>query len=104
MDAKRQVPPRLEWNRDILSRSGGTLTFRVTSQGPFAVTVVTDKGYQSLQGGSQQAFDKRELLLTLDSRETSMEGRVTVPAGRSWFIIENQTNKNVEMHLQCFDQ
>jgi hypothetical protein len=102
MDVKRQIPPRLEWNRDLFSRSGGTLTFRVTSQGPFAVTIVTDKAYQAMQRGDRKAFSKEDVLLTIDSKEPSFDGKVTVPAGRSWFIIENQTEKKVEMHLQCF--
>jgi hypothetical protein len=54
LDEKKQVPAHLEWNREVTSRTGGTITFRVTSQGPFAVTVVTGKGYQALQGGRQE--------------------------------------------------
>jgi hypothetical protein len=102
MDVNKQVPPRLEWNRDISSRSGGTFSFRVTSQGPFSVIVVTDKGYQAIQGNNRKAFDKEDVLLTVDSVEPSLDGKVTVPAGRSWFIVKNQTDKQVDMRLQCF--
>jgi hypothetical protein len=102
LDEKKEVGPRLEWNREVTARSGGTISFRVTSQGPFAITVVTEKGYKALQGGDKKAFDKRDILLTVDSKEPSQEGKVTLPAGSSYFIIENQTDKKVELHLQCF--
>ena len=42
LDAKKQVPSRREWNKEVGSRQGGAISFRVTSQGPFAVTVVTE--------------------------------------------------------------
>src|SRR5437016_1166319 len=45
LDQKKEVGPHLEWNREVTSRSGGTFNFRVTSQGPFSVTIITDKGY-----------------------------------------------------------
>jgi hypothetical protein len=102
LDEKKEVGPRLEWNREVTARSGGMISFRVTSQGPFAVTVVTEKGYKALQGGDKNAFDKRDVLLTVDSKEPSHEGKVTLPAGSSYFIIENQTDKKMELHLQCF--
>jgi hypothetical protein len=41
-------------------------------------------------------------LFTVDSKENTYEGKVTIPAGSSYFIIANQTGNNVEIHLQCF--
>jgi hypothetical protein len=102
LDEKKEVPPHLEWNREVTSRNGGTISFRVTSQGPFAVTVVTEKGYKAMQRGDKKAFDKADVLLTLDVKEGTHEGKVTLPAGSSYFIIENQTDKKAEIHLQCF--
>ena len=102
LDKKKKIPPRLEWNTNVISKSGGTFSFRVTSQGPFAVTVVTDAGYQAIQNKNQKGFNKADVLLTADSRNPTYEGKVTVPAGASWFIIENQADKEVELHLQCF--
>jgi hypothetical protein len=102
LDQKKEVPPRKEWTREVVSRGGGTFTFRVASQGPFAVTVITDKGYKALQGGDRNPVAKEDVLLTVDSKEPTLEKSITVPAGSSWFIIENQTDKNVEIHLQCF--
>lgn len=100
LDQKKQVPPRGEWNKDIVSRRGGAVLFRVTSQGPFAVTVVTDRAYKALVGGGD--LRKEDGLLSIDSKGPAFEGRVTVPPGSSWFIIENQARQTVEMHLQCF--
>jgi uncharacterized protein YceK len=102
LDQTKQVPPRKEWTREVTSRSGGTFTFRISSQGPFAVSVITDKGYKALQSGNQNGPAKADVLLTIDSKEPTLERSVTVSAGSSWFIIENQTDKNVEFHLQCF--
>jgi hypothetical protein len=49
LDQKKEIGPHLEWNREVTSKSGGTITFRVDSQGPFGVTVVNDKGYKAIQ-------------------------------------------------------
>jgi len=51
--------------------------------------------------GDRKALKKEEVLLTEDSKEAALEGKVTLPVGSSWFIIENRTDKKVEMHLQC---
>jgi hypothetical protein len=100
LDQKKQVPPQQEWTREIASRRGGTISFRVTSQGPFAVTLVTGRGYQALVNGA--ALSKEDGLLSLDCKGPSHEGKVTVPPGSSWFILENHTNQAAEMHLECF--
>jgi len=99
VDQKKQVPARREWTKEIVSRRGGPLSFRVTSQGPFAVTVVTDRGYKALLGGA--ALNREDGLLSRDSGGTPLEGIVTVPAGSAWFILENQASQAVEMHLEC---
>jgi hypothetical protein len=102
LDQKKEIGSHLEWNREVTSKSGGTITFRVESQGPFGVTVVNDKGYKAIQGNKSKGFSKEDVLLTADSKESTYEGKVTLPPGSSWFIIENGTNKNAELHLQCF--
>jgi hypothetical protein len=100
LDATFEVPPHKEWNKDVIAKRGGTISFRVTSQGPFAVTVVTDKGRKALTSGAK--VDKAEILLTQDSKTPVAEGTVTLPAGSSWFIIENQTDKPAKIRLECF--
>jgi hypothetical protein len=102
LDEKKEVAPHLEWNREVSAKKDGTISFRVESQGPFAVTVVTDKGYKAMKAGNKKGFDKTDVLLTIDSKENAYEGKVTLPAGSSYFIIENQSDKKVEFHLQCF--
>lgn len=104
LDQKKQVPPRKEWTREVTSRSGGTFSFRIASQGPFAVTVVTDKGFKALQNGVGNGPAKEDILLTVDSKEPVLEKSLAVQPGSTWFIIENQTDKNVEIQLQCFAQ
>jgi len=102
LDAKYEVPPRKEWNKDVIAKRGGTVSYRVTSQGPFAVTVVTDKGRKALMSGGK--VDKADILLTQDSKTPTAEGKVTLPAGSSWFIIENQTDKPATIRLECFPE
>src|SRR5262249_24324357 len=97
-----EIVPQQEWNREVTSRNGGTIAFRVESQGPFAVTVVTDRGYKALVGGNASAIKKEDMLLTIDSTEPTLERDITIPPGSSWFIIRNDINQKAEIHLQCF--
>ena len=102
LDKKKQIPAGLEWNTNVVSKSGGQFSFRVASQGPFAVTIVAEAGYQAMKNNDRKNFKKSDMLLTVDSKENNYDGKVTVPAGTSWFIIENQAKTEVEFHLQCF--
>jgi hypothetical protein len=104
LDKKKQIPAGLEWNTNVISKSGGQFSFRVASQGPFAVTIVNEAGYQAMMNNDQKNFKKSDVLFSVDSRENTYEGKVTIPPGTSWFIIENQAKKEVEFHLQCFAQ
>ena len=103
LDQKKVVPPRMEWSREIVSKNGGSFTFRVSSQGPIGVTLITARGYKASIERNDKAFKKEDVILTVDSKNGQYKGYVTVPAGSSWFIIENQTDKEVEIHLQCFE-
>jgi len=102
LDQKKEVSPGVEWNREVTSRSESTVSFRVDSQGPFAVTIVTGQAYKSILARDQKQLTQSDILLTADSQGPMYEGKVTIPAGSSWFIIANRANKSVEFHLQCF--
>jgi hypothetical protein len=102
LDQTKTIPSRLEWNREVTARRGGTITFRVTSQGPFAVTVVTDQGYKAMKAGNRAAFNKQDVLLTVDAPGPTLERSVTLPPGSSWFIIENRSNQTAQIRLECF--
>ncbi len=104
LDKTYTVPPRLEWNTDFNSTSGGTISFRVSGQAPFGVTVVTDAAYQALRKKNSKTISKSDVILIADAIDNIYEGKVTVPPGRSWFILENRTGKEVEFHLECFAQ
>lgn len=103
LDKKMPVPAGLEWSTNIVSKKGGPFTFRLESQGPFAVTLVTEAGFQAMKNNDQKNFKKSDVLLTVDSKTNSYENKVSAPPGVSWFIIENHAGKNVEFHLQCFE-
>jgi hypothetical protein len=104
LDQTKEVAANLDWAQEVIARRSGAYNFRVESDGKFAVTVVTDKGFKSLQSGQQKTLAKSEVVLSLDSKEQSVEGSVNVVAGSTWFIIQNLTNKPARMHLQCIRQ
>jgi len=103
LQGSRDTPARREWNRDFVSRSGGAVVFRVSCDAPFAVTIITDKGREALVSGDKARFTKSDVLLTADGKPPSYEGRVTVPPGRAWFIIENQSDSTARMSLECYE-
>jgi hypothetical protein len=103
LNERKQVPPRIEWTREIGSRNDGTIRVKITSQAPFSFTIVTAKGYRELQKGGQNPIPKTEIILTVDSTGTSLERSVKLPSGSSYIIIENASDKNVELHLECFN-
>jgi hypothetical protein len=103
LDMKRKVPPMLEWNQDVISqKSNATMSFRVESQGPFSVIVITGDAHQKLMAGNDKALAKSDMLFDANSEGPTFEGKVTVPAGSVFFIIGNRDKNEVEFHLQCF--
>jgi hypothetical protein len=101
LDEMKELRPRQEWNQEIVLRNGGPISFRITSDGRFAVTLITKQGYDALISGNKRKINKADILLTVDSKGKSYEGNVTVPAGSSYFIIENQTHMVVRISLVC---
>jgi hypothetical protein len=104
LDQKKLIGPGLEWNREVVLKVSGTISFRIDSQGPFSVLVLTEKGYKALLSDQPKKLTKEDVLLNIDSKGKMYEGKVKLPAGASYFIIGNQTNKQVEFRLQCFDK
>jgi hypothetical protein len=100
VDEAMRIPPRKEWLREIVARSPGTFEFRMTSQGPFSIIVMSDAGYQVLK--SKKGTLKDKISLVVESAEPTYEGKVSVPAGKSWFLIENKTDTPVTFRLECF--
>jgi hypothetical protein len=102
LDEKKQVAPGVEWKREVGSPSGGTISFRVESQGPFVVTVIKGEAYKSLTSGNRRLPGPSDVLLTANSQAQAYDGTVTIPAGTVYFIIANRNDKEVEFHLECF--
>jgi hypothetical protein len=102
LDQTKEVPPGLEWAKEVMARKAAPIAFRIDSQGPFSVTVVSGAGYQALMAGDRKSFNRSDGLLTADSDGPTYEGTVAMPAGSSYFIIKNRSSKPVEFHLQCF--
>ena len=102
IDMTKQVPAGLEWSKEVMSRRGGTIAFRVDSQGPFGVTVVSGESYKALTAGEKRPLTKADVFLAADSEGPTYAGKVTIPAGSSYIILENRAGKTVNFHLQCF--
>jgi hypothetical protein len=99
LDQTKEVDPGQAWSREVGSQRGGAIAFRVESQGTFSVSVLTETGYRAVQGGSGPRLE--DLLLTADPKGTTHEGKVTLPAGQSWFIIENRSGRKAQIRLVC---
>jgi hypothetical protein len=102
VDEKKEVPAGLEWNKQVGSRNGGAIKFRVDSHGPFGVTVVTGEAHKAMMAGEKRPMTKADVMLIADAEGPTYEGKVTIPPGFSYIILENRSNKPVEFHLQCF--
>jgi hypothetical protein len=101
IDQKRTIGPWLEWNREIIARRAVTLRCRIESQAPMAVTLVADRTYQAIQQRDRSAMKREDTVITIDPGPV-FERDLAVPrAGSYWFIVENQSDREVEMHLQC---
>ena len=61
---------------DIVSAKGGMVRYVITSEGLFSISVVTDEAYQILTGKKPGKPEKKDLLLTLDSKSNSYEGKI----------------------------
>ena len=99
----KEVLPRLEWNREIVTKQGGEIRFRVSSAERFGVTLITDQAFKDLRSGVKKRLGKADLLLTLDNRQPSLERTITLKPGSYHFILENQSDRKVEMKLECFE-
>jgi len=103
LDQSKSIPPQIEWNREVISRKGGgVLTYRVTSQEPFAVTIIAGRTYQAMLRHDEKGMHREDVLTTLDVKGVTYTGQVKLPSGSSWFILSNQSGKTVKMHLECF--
>lgn len=100
VDESKDVPSELEWGRQIFSRNGGLIHFTVESEGPFSVTLLTDRGYQAARKHDRSAAAPADLLFTRDSDGEPVEQEVSVPQGSSWFVILNRAEQTVRISLQ----
>lgn len=103
LEGTKAVPARKEWNRDFFVRTDGAVRFKVTSAAPVAVTVIADRSYQALLANNPKGMVKSDVLLTVNAKPPAYEGRLAVPAGRFWFIIENQSDAPADIRLECYD-
>ncbi len=102
IDEKHEVPPGMEWNREAIARGPGTISYRVESQGPFSVTILTGAAFKSLMAKDMKAINRADVLFTADFPGPTYEGKVTLPAGSTYFMLKNGSSKPVQFHLQCF--
>jgi hypothetical protein len=104
LDAKQDVPPGLEWSRDVIAKNPGTFKVRVVSQGPIVVMAMSARVWQATQANKLRPADKSEVYLNADVKETTFEREITVPAGSTYIMIKNNSDKQTTIHLQVFDK
>src|SRR5262249_7797522 len=92
LDQRKTMPAKLEWNREIVSRFGGPMKFRITSQGPFSVILVTSRVHKAMLANTITPDMKKECLVDVDAKGSELERTVTLLPGSYVFIIENQAN------------
>jgi pimeloyl-ACP methyl ester carboxylesterase len=102
VDKVENTAAGIGWNKDIVLDRPTTVGFNVTSQGRFAVTILTDKAYQALQRSDEKALAKQDILFMRESEGLEMNSKVALPAGTWWFFIENRSDTPVDFHLKCF--
>jgi hypothetical protein len=68
-----------------------------------AVSLVTDRAYQAIMRRDRSALKREDLLLTGDVPRIFERDLVLPRGGSYWFIIENQSGNEVEIHIQCSD-
>jgi pimeloyl-ACP methyl ester carboxylesterase len=102
VDQTENTAAGIGWNKDIVLDRPGTIGFHVTSQGRFAVTILTDKAYQALQRSDEKGLSKQDVVFMRDSQGNEMSGKVSLPAGTWWINIENRSDAPVDFHLKCY--
>lgn len=102
LDQTKQVPPGLEWNRQIMLRKAGGIRLRVTSTQKFSVLIVTDKAFQGIEKNQLNKVTKADLLFDADPRTEPLEQIVELPAVSCWIMIKNESKTAAETHVECF--
>lgn len=102
LDQKKRVGPQIEWNREIVARKPGVIRCRIESEAPLGVTLVAERTYRAILRGDPSQMKREDVLITSDSHKNIFERQFSVPtAGSFWFILQNQSSDEVEMHLSC---
>jgi hypothetical protein len=102
VDQKKQVPPGREWHREVRTDKAGRVTFRISSHGPLGVTVVADRSFKAMAAGKREAVRPEDLVFAIDTPGPTYTSVIRLPAGSSWFMIENRSDRTAEIRLECF--
>lgn len=102
LQQEKEVPPGLEWSREVVARASGSIRCNIRSLPPFAITLVTDRAFQASKRHDMSGTTKSDLLLAVDVTADEWEQEIQLPAaGSYWFIIENQTPGVSKINLRC---
>lgn len=99
---KSGVLPQQEWNREVVSRQGGSIRYRIEANGKFALTILTDRAFRAIQARDISKVVPSDILQTSD-HDGAHEGTIQLPAGSSWFMIMNASGSPMDIKLSCWE-
>jgi hypothetical protein len=100
--SEKKIPGGLEWNKEIVARSIGTIKCDVRSRAAIAVTLIADRSYKAAMGGNPKGMVREDLVLTSDHPNGSFSETIQIDSpGSYWFIVENQSQDEQRIKLTC---
>ena len=99
IDETKTVPAGAEWNRQIIAKNEGVMTYGVETPAKFSLTLITDKGFKAVQARKEAGIAKSDVLFTKDFDPPSHILRSSVPAGSYWLMIRNNSDTAQQVRL-----
>jgi hypothetical protein len=105
LDQKKQLIPSQEWNHEIICKNQSEIRLKISGEGPFSVTFVTDALHTAIikRDGDAMKSLRKGFSFSVDSPEPVYERTLHLEPGDYWLIIRNNLKRDAEIHLECFE-
>lgn len=103
LDQTKAVKAKIEWNREIVAKSAGSIAIKITVKegGKFSVLLLTDEDYQVAIGKRPEPINFRPKPIINVDASNSFEKSIALEKGTYWLIIENQEDVEKNISLTC---